>query len=86
MFGVVWLSCICGRPQFAQKLLGASAAFITICMRRTTTGKELLVNDDILYLGVKGSVVARQKSAGAEPWRRHRKGSSFVRLAAYGWH
>lgn len=39
------------------------------------------MDDDMLYLGVKGSVVALQKSSGAELWRTHLKGGSFVTLA-----
>jgi outer membrane protein assembly factor BamB len=39
------------------------------------------MNNNTLYIGVKGSVLALNKDTGKELWRRHLKGSSFVTLA-----
>ena len=36
------------------------------------------MDPEILYLGVKGSVVAVEQESGAERWRTHLKGSAFV--------
>ena len=39
------------------------------------------MKNDIMYLGVRGSVVAFEKLSGKEIWRRHLKGAAFVTLA-----
>ena len=39
------------------------------------------MGDDVLYLGVKGSVVGIEKGSGREVWRVHLKGGGFVTVA-----
>ncbi len=39
------------------------------------------MNNEILFLGVKGSVVAIEKKTGKDIWTTHLKSSSFVSLA-----
>jgi outer membrane protein assembly factor BamB len=39
---------------------------------------------DLVFIGIKGSVVALDRASGLQVWSTHLKGSDFVNVALYG--